>query len=644
MSLLSILTALNTPEGLTPDAKKAPGERQSGDASFMQVLDQALQAGYDQELTPAPQAAPLPAVLPQPETVQEVASELPPAETLSAELPQPPESKADITPESTLTPPKPPAFPLNIISSLQALFQPQTAEKPLPVAESVEIEVAVPEVVPSTVPVIEPEAPFPVQDVTPHVTPVRTAVVMQTEPASTEGMASQTLPVELNDAENEILPASLLKTPVEKKSIQKQPEEALTERSQAPAPVATSAELLAMLPLAMPELNNQLQTVKPLPDTTETLPKVQVAQAPLTAVTPSSPASISTATPDAPIAQPTGNAPSFASAMQSVDVPDKALPTEEMITPAYAMKDDDTTEGLEPRKEHRFAESMPETTQKLDKVSGNKPDKRQTDPIFSENTSSVQALHDIESKLSALNGQVESLSVEMETAFPEAHTEATSIETSAPAPVKLDSEPVASSKFQPEPAKLPTFMPKAAHPAEQVVEGTVYSVKNGHQELVIRLNPENLGEVRVNLSTSGKDGLSARLIASSAESHEALQTHLSQLKTSLEAQGVQLERLSVVVAGNTESGNPTGQQGQQQTFQQQDSQQARMASHDFNQQQHNQSNGQPAFHFEQHGGQAFKSPYAQSFPSASHWQEVTGSEEPAQRPRQNDNGSISLLA
>lgn len=95
------------------------------------------------------------------------------------------------------------------------------------------------------------------------------------------------------------------------------------------------------------------------------------------------------------------------------------------------------------------------------------------------------------------------------------------------------------------------FTSNAAHPVEQVAEGAVYGVNKGHRELIIRLNPDNLGEVRINLIShgNGKD-LSARLIASTQEGHAMLESQIDSLKTRLEAQGFQIERLNVVLSGS----------------------------------------------------------------------------------------------
>jgi flagellar hook-length control protein FliK len=111
------------------------------------------------------------------------------------------------------------------------------------------------------------------------------------------------------------------------------------------------------------------------------------------------------------------------------------------------------------------------------------------------------------------------------------------------------------------PSNAPTGMPdasppvlasNAAHPLDQVLEGAVYSVKNGHKELILRLNPDNLGEVRINLISHDNGRLNARLIAQTPESHELLQSQAQTLQFSLEAQGIRVERLSVVLAGQSE--------------------------------------------------------------------------------------------
>jgi Flagellar hook-length control protein FliK len=99
----------------------------------------------------------------------------------------------------------------------------------------------------------------------------------------------------------------------------------------------------------------------------------------------------------------------------------------------------------------------------------------------------------------------------------------------------------------------PAFTSNAAHSADQVLEVAAYGAKNGQRELIIRLNPDNLGEVRITLAAQDGGGLSARLVASTPESHALLSSQAESLKTSLEAQGVRVDRLNVVLAGQLDS-------------------------------------------------------------------------------------------
>jgi len=194
---------------------------------------------------------------------------------------------------------------------------------------------------------------------------------------------------------------------------------------------------------------------------------------------------------------------------------------------------------------------------------------------------------------------------------------------------------------------IQSFSSLAQNPTDQIAEGTAYSVKNGHKELIIRLNPDNLGEVRVNLTSHGNQELSARLIASTPESHDLLKGQLDSLKSTLEAQGVTVDRLSVVLAGaETANGNNTGSKHQpQQEFPGQQSQN--------NQQQgsfQQQSNPQNPFHSGvfsnlnqgQTPYQGFAQQRANGSPIGSTGELETGSSAtPNEKP---DNGRISILA
>jgi len=200
---------------------------------------------------------------------------------------------------------------------------------------------------------------------------------------------------------------------------------------------------------------------------------------------------------------------------------------------------------------------------------------------------------------------------------------------------------------------IPQFSSLAANPMDQVADGTSYSVKNGHKELIIRLNPNNLGEVRVNLTSHGNQELSARLIASTTESHDLLKGQLDSLKHSLEAQGITVDRLSVVLAGSAEaSGNHTNGHSQHQhsASQQEQPSQQNTQNGAASQQQYNQSNPNGLAFFNQMNGQSQSSPgwtqrLNQSTGSAD-TDAGSANSEPTATPGTDNNGSgrISILA
>lgn len=271
----------------------------------------------------------------------------------------------------------------------------------------------------------------------------------------------------------------------------------------------------------------------------------------------------------------------------------------------------------------------------------------------------LKPITDLQQSLSALNGEIESLipdqDAESSTAF--SSEEAASLGSSDPA--TNNNEPLPPLPFsanvgaptsigEPNTAnasgKVPQFASLAQNPVDQVVDGTVYSVKNGHKELILKINPDNLGEVRIRLTSHGNNEMSARLIASTPESHELLKTQAETLKTSLEAQGIHLEKLSVMLAGQTDPGTNPNKQDQPSQFQQQPS------NHSQSQQQSFQQSNQSFNPFFQANNGAYqnKQGFAQNPGSTNYGtgngreEHSGGSAEPVSR--RNDNGNVSVLA
>ena len=110
-------------------------------------------------------------------------------------------------------------------------------------------------------------------------------------------------------------------------------------------------------------------------------------------------------------------------------------------------------------------------------------------------------------------------------------------------------------------AGLPIFHASAQSVADQVVEGTQYGIQNGQKELVIRLNPDNLGDVRLHLTSNAQQEVSARLIVSNPDTQNLLHDKIQSLRQSLESQGISVDKLSVVIAGHTDLGAGQQQSG-----------------------------------------------------------------------------------
>ncbi len=276
---------------------------------------------------------------------------------------------------------------------------------------------------------------------------------------------------------------------------------------------------------------------------------------------------------------------------------------------------------------------------------------------------SANAIQELQKNLNALNGEIENTALNAddsvnqafaetsaEFALPESDKEDFSASDTSLSPTNLMDGLIPSAGMEPKAAPtengVPQFLSNAVDPADQVADGAVYAIKNGNRELILKLNPDNLGEVRINLIRHGNNELSARLIASNPESHELLQTKVESLRASLEAQGIQIERLSVVLAGHTETGNNTTSQ-QDQPKQSSQHQQNNASSNQ--QQAFQQQEPNPNLFFQAGGQFQHKQGFAQN-PASKGYGQGNGSagnsdlspSEP--QARRNDDGSISILA
>jgi flagellar hook-length control protein FliK len=72
---------------------------------------------------------------------------------------------------------------------------------------------------------------------------------------------------------------------------------------------------------------------------------------------------------------------------------------------------------------------------------------------------------------------------------------------------------------------------------------------SGRREITFQLNPETLGQVRVQLTNVGPQQVASRLIVDSPEALQQLQQDVHHLKAALARQGVTLDSVTVVMAG-----------------------------------------------------------------------------------------------
>lgn len=124
-------------------------------------------------------------------------------------------------------------------------------------------------------------------------------------------------------------------------------------------------------------------------------------------------------------------------------------------------------------------------------------------------------------------------------------------------PIAHETTPIAAAPAQRELLPYATVDPNAV--IEQVVKGIVVQSSSGSSQIRLRLQPEHLGEVALQLTVTG-NSISANVVAQSASVRDALLSNQSQLMRSLAESGLSLGSFSVNVSG----GN-AGQGGDEQT-------------------------------------------------------------------------------
>lgn len=100
---------------------------------------------------------------------------------------------------------------------------------------------------------------------------------------------------------------------------------------------------------------------------------------------------------------------------------------------------------------------------------------------------------------------------------------------------------------------LPGRPSQPASPALQVARTVRMAIARGSNQVMVRLEPENLGKVRVTLTREG-GGLAAHFRVESPQAHEALTMEVPMLRQALESRGVSVVHVSVDLEREAERG------------------------------------------------------------------------------------------
>ena len=79
---------------------------------------------------------------------------------------------------------------------------------------------------------------------------------------------------------------------------------------------------------------------------------------------------------------------------------------------------------------------------------------------------------------------------------------------------------------------------------KQVDDAVLRTLNSGAKQLTLQLSPENLGKLSIVLQVSGKE-VGATIRAESADAAKVIADNLDIIKSSLEAQGLKVEKLDV---------------------------------------------------------------------------------------------------
>jgi len=125
--------------------------------------------------------------------------------------------------------------------------------------------------------------------------------------------------------------------------------------------------------------------------------------------------------------------------------------------------------------------------------------------------------------------------------------------------VKTESSPAINtvSGATPNDASRAALSPEPV--VQQVKERFVnHDTKPGSEQIVLRLSPEHLGELKVNLNLDGQR-LKVEIVAENRMVRDSLMQHTDALKESLSRQNIKMESFEVTTGGNGSADNGRGQ-------------------------------------------------------------------------------------
>ena len=96
--------------------------------------------------------------------------------------------------------------------------------------------------------------------------------------------------------------------------------------------------------------------------------------------------------------------------------------------------------------------------------------------------------------------------------------------------------------------------------AGQIIDGASNMLMKGSSRIVITLEPPNLGTLNMDVSVQ-HDTVRMLLVADNYEVKQVLNSNLDQLKTALQGQGLNIDRLDVLVHERSYDGNQGFQPG-----------------------------------------------------------------------------------